>query len=124
MHETVIAQQIVRAVREAMEGRGATAVRTVDVDLGQLEGLTAEALQAAFDLEARGTPLEGAVLHVRIVPAQGFCPSCRQDRPFELPRREFHDIPPVACPECGSRLELHGGGGFTIQRAAMVLEDP
>lgn len=124
MHETVIAQQIVRVVRGTMEARGAAAVRTIDVDLGQLEGLSPEDLQAAFDLEARGTPLEGSVLRVRLVGAQGFCPSCQEDRAFELPRSASHEIPPIACPECGSPLELLGGRGFTVQRASMVLEDP
>lgn len=124
MHETVIAQQIVHVVRETMEARGAAAVRTIDVDLGQLEGLTPEALQGAFDLEARGTPLEGAVLLVRLVGARGYCPSCEADRPFELPPSTSHEIPAVACPECGRPLELLGGRGFTVQRASMVLEDP
>ncbi len=124
MHETVIAQQIVRAVQTTMEQRGAAAVKTIDVELGQLEGLSAQELQGAFDLQADGTPSEGAVLQVTVVPASAFCASCNEDRPFELPRSSTHEIPKLLCPECGAPLELHGGRGFVIRSATMVLEDP
>ncbi len=124
MHETVIAQQIVRAIQTTMEQRGASAVRTIEVELGQLEGLSTSELQAAFDIQAAGTPLEGAVLVVTVVPATAFCPSCNEERPFELPRGETHDIPTVLCPECGAPLEFRGGRGSVIRSASMVLEDP
>jgi len=124
MHETAIAQQVVRAVLAAMEQRGATGVKAIDLDIGQLEGLGPKELQAAFDVQAAGTPLEGAVLRVKVVPATAFCPSCQEERPFELPRAPFHEVPEVVCPECGKAMELRGGRGFVIHRATMVLEDP
>jgi hydrogenase nickel incorporation protein HypA/HybF len=124
MHETVIAQQIVRAVLDEMQRRGATACTSIEVDLGQLEGLDRDDLQAAFDLEAEGTPLEGAILSVALVPATAVCPSCKAAKPFELPSGHAHELPKVLCPDCGSPLELRGGRGFVVRRAAMVLEDP
>jgi len=124
MHETVIAQQIVHAVQITMEQRGASSIRTIDVELGQLEGLSPQELQGAFDLQAGGTALEGAVLQVTIVPATAFCPSCNEDRPFELPRSSAHEIPKILCPECGAPLELRGGRGFVVRTATMVFEDP
>ncbi len=124
MHETVIAQQILRAVQTTMEQRGASAVKTIDLELGQLEGLSPQELQGAFDLQAEGTPVDGAVLHVTVVPATAFCPSCNEDRPFELPRSRAHEVPKILCPECGAPLELRGGRGFVIRSATMVLEDP
>ena len=124
MHETVVAQQIARAVLAEMDARGASACKSIDVDLGQLEGLDEKEVQAAFDLEAAGTPLEGAVLHVTTAPATAVCPSCQAAKPFELPRSPAHEIPPVVCPDCGAALELRGGRGFVVQRAALVVEDP
>ncbi len=124
MHETVMAQGIVRAVLAEMESRGASACRAIDVDLGQLEGLDAKDLQAAFDLEAAGTLLEGTVLHVTTVPATAVCPSCKAAKPFELPHGHMHELPKVLCPDCGAPLELRGGRGFVVRRAALVLEDP
>ncbi len=124
MHETVIAQQITRAVLAEMESRGATGCRTIDVDLGQLEGLDAKELQAAFDLEAEKTPLEGAVLVVSIVPATGVCTSCQAAKPFELPKGHAHEMPAAICPDCGAALELRGGRGFVVRRATLLIEDP
>ncbi len=124
MHETVIAQQITRAVLAEMESRGATACRTIDIELGQLEGLDRKELQAAFNLEAEKTPLEGAVLQVSIVPATAVCPSCKTAKPFELPKAHAHEIPKAICPDCGAALELRGGRGFVVRRATLVLEDP
>jgi hydrogenase nickel incorporation protein HypA/HybF len=124
MHETIIAQQIARVVLAEMESRGATACRTIDVELGQLEGLDRNELQAAFDLETEKTPLEGAVLVVSLVPATAVCPSCKTAKPFDLPMGHAHEIPNAICPDCGAALELRGGRGFVVQRAALVLEDP
>ena len=124
MHETVIAQQIARAVRAEMDARGATACRSIDVELGQLEGLDAQDLQAAFDLEAAGTPLDGARVQVTTVPASAVCPSCKAAKPFELPHAHTHEIPKALCPDCGAALELRGGRGFVVRRAALVVEDP
>ncbi len=124
MHETVIAQQILRAVLAEMDSRGASACRSVDVDLGQLEGLQAHDLQAAFDLESAGTPAEGAVLQVFAVAATGVCPSCQSAKPFELPQGQAHDLPRALCPDCGAALELRGGRGFVVRRATLVVEDP
>ncbi len=124
MHETVMAQQIVRAVLDEVTRRGAAACTRIDVDVGALEGLDPSTLQAAFDLEAAGTPLEGAVLSVAITPTTAVCPSCKAVRPFEAPSGPAHELPKALCPDCGSPLELRGGRGFVVQRAAMVLEDP
>ncbi len=124
MHETIIAQQIVRMVLAEMDQRGASACRSIDVDLGQLEGLDAKDLQAAFDLEAAGTLVDGAVLAVSAVPATAVCPSCKAAKPFELPHSHAHEIPAVLCPDCGAPLELRGGRGFVVRQAALVFEDP
>ena len=124
MHETVIAQQVVRAVLAEMDSRGASACKSIDIDLGQLEGLNPQDLQAAFDLEAVDTVLDGAVLQVSLMPATAVCPSCQAAKPFEPPHGHAHEIPRAVCPDCGSALELRGGRGFIIRRAALVLEDP
>ncbi len=124
MHETVIAQQIVRAVLSEMDRRGASACKSIDLELGQLEGLDSKDLQAAFDLEAAGTPLDGAVLVVTSAPATAVCPSCKAAKPFELPKGHGHEIPRLVCPDCGAPLELRGGRGFVVRRATLVLEDP
>jgi Zn finger protein HypA/HybF involved in hydrogenase expression len=124
MHETVMAQQIVRMVLAEMDQRGATACRAIDLDLGELEGLDAKDLEAAFNLEAADTVLDGAVLLVRLVPATAVCPSCKAAKPFELPRGHGHEMSKALCPDCGAPLELRGGRGFVVKQATLVMEDP
>ncbi len=124
MHETVMAQQIVRTVLAEMDQRGASACKAIDIELGQLEGLDAKDLQAAFDLEAADTLLDGAVLAVTSVPATAVCPSCKAAKPFELPRGHAHEMRSALCPDCGAPLELRGGRGLVVKRATLVLEDP
>ncbi len=124
MHETVMAQQIVRTVLAEMDRRGASLCKSIDIDMGQLEGLAAKDLQAAFDLEAAGTLLDGAVLAVSMVPATAVCPSCKAAKPFELPTGHVHEMPAVLCPDCGAPLELRGGRGIVVKRATLVMEDP
>ncbi len=124
MHETVMAQQIVQTVLAEMDRRGASVCKSIDIDLGQLEGLAAKDLQAAFDLEAAGTLLDGAVLAVAMVPATAVCPSCKAAKPFELPTGHAHEMPAALCPDCGAPLELRGGRGVVIKRATLVMEDP
>lgn len=124
MHELAIAQQVVRAVLAEMERRGATAVRSIDLEVGQLEGLRAETLRRAFAVEAEKTALEGAILNVTIAPATASCPTCKTTKPFELPWDPAHGPVRVTCPDCGSELVLTGGRGYVVQRATMILEDP
>lgn len=124
MHETVIAQQILSAVLAEMEVRGASACRSIEIELGQLEGLSPKDLQAAFDLQAEGGPADGAVLETTTVPTTAVCRSCKAAKPFEPPQGHAHELPAAVCPDCGAALELRGGRGFTIRRAVLVLEDP
>lgn len=124
MHETVMAQQIVRTVLAEMDRRGASACKSIDLELGQLEGLSPEDLQAAFDLEAADTLLDGATLAVQLVPATAVCPSCKAAKPFELPSGHGHEMPNALCPDCGAPLELRGGRGLVVKRATLVMEDP
>lgn len=123
MHESLIARQIVDVVSFEVARRGAKGVRSVDVEVGALEGLRAEDLRAAFDAAAVGTPVEGANLRVAVAAVQGVCPSCRQTRPVDVPEEHRHDPPSLACPVCGAPLETEGGRGFVVRSASLVLED-
>jgi len=124
MHELAIAQQVVRAVLAEMDRRGASAVRSIDLEVGQLEGLGADELCKAFEVESAGTALEGTVLNVSVAPAKAHCPACGTAKKFELPAGHRTDMPTIACPDCGADLDLEGGRGIVVKSAAMVLEDP
>ena len=123
MHELVMAQQIVRSVRGEVERVRATEVRSIDVDLGDLEALDEDDLREAFRLEASGTPLEDAVVNVTRVAPIALCPSCNTPKPFDLPTSS-DAVLRVSCPDCGADLDFKGGRGLVVRRATIVLEDP
>lgn len=124
MHELAIVQQVVRAVLAEMDRRGASAVRSIDLEIGQLEGLGQEGLRKAFEAESAGTALEGTALNVAVVPAKAYCPACGTPKRFALPEGHFTETPTIVCPDCGADLDLEGGRGFVVRSASMVLEDP
>ena len=124
MHETVMAQQIVSAVLAEVDRRAASGVRSIEVEVGELEALLEETLRHAFRVVAAGTVLEETDLHVRIVPAVAHCLACDSPKPFRVAPSNDHRLPKASCPDCGADLEFRGGRGLVVRRATMVLEDP
>ncbi len=121
MHELAIAQQVVKVVLDEAGRRHAKRVKTVEIEVGQLEGLGARELREAFSVEAAGTPLEGAFLQVATAPAMAFCLRCREPREAPIPTGHFHALPALACKVCGGDLRLEGGRGFSVRGAVMDL---
>lgn len=94
MHEYSLTRQIVSIVNRAAAQNGATRVTQVRLVVGEGGGIVPESVQLYFDQIARGTPAEGAALHVRLVPPEMRCPVC--ERNFVRPLFSF------ACPVCGT----------------------
>lgn len=89
MHEVSIAEAIVAAVNEAVQGEP---VEQVDVTVGALSGVVASALQFAWEVATAGTALAGSVLVVESVPTTVYCPTCA-----EVVEPEVGFL----CPACG-----------------------
>lgn len=105
MHELGIAQNIVEIV--ANHAQGAPVVR-VAIEIGQLSGISAEAMQFCFQSCIQGTPLEGARLDIEEVPGLGRCQSCGA-----LVRLE---VPFGMCPHCeGVRLAIVQGCDLKVK---------
>jgi len=124
MHELAIAQQVVRTVLAEMNRTGAVAVRSINVDVGTLEGLPPEGLRRAFEVESKDTPLEGVELHVVLVPSVATCPACAAKRELTTPSEAYDVNVNLFCLQCGTPMEFRGGRGFVVRSAAMVLPDP
>jgi hydrogenase nickel incorporation protein HypA/HybF len=94
MHEYSLTRQIVRIANRAAEENGALRVTQVRLVVGAGSGIIPESVQLYFNQIAHGTPAEGAVVNVRLVPPEMCCPAC--ERNFIRPRFSF------ACPRCGT----------------------
>jgi len=91
VHELSITRNIVTIVAEHAHGRP---VRRVVLEIGALSGVMAESVAFCFDVVAKGTALEGALLEIRQISGLGKCNTC--GREFKL------DSVLTLC-SCGSR---------------------
>lgn len=97
MHEFDICERLFDQIAEAHAAQHFRAVKRVLMEVGQLSSADPEALQQAFEIMARGTFLEGALLEIRRVPSRGDCLDCGAS--------VLVSAPPAVCPECqGARL--------------------
>lgn len=93
MHEAVLAGNLFRIAKGALEGRKGVRVRRVNVLAGELAGVMPDALCFAFDALKPGTPFAQAEMVIRTQPVCLNCGDCGAEyRP---------DAFPWACPSCG-----------------------
>jgi len=111
MHELSLASAVVEVASRHAEGRR---VVRVEVLVGHLRQVVPSALEFAFELVAQDTPVEGAELVLREVPAAGRCRRCAREG--ELPGF------PLACAHCGS-LDVEVVAGEELLVDALELEE-
>jgi hydrogenase nickel incorporation protein HypA/HybF len=107
MHELSIALSLIDMATEEADRHGSR-VTAIHVKLGRLSGVATEALVAAYEMAAEGTPLEGTRLVIDEVPPVVRCAVCREDRPTR--QHEWYACEVCGTPAtdfvCGRELEL------------------
>jgi hydrogenase nickel incorporation protein HypA/HybF len=111
-HELVIAEALLRVALEEARQHGASRVRALRLEIGDLEGLEPGVLQESFDVVAQGTRAAGARLTVDAVPAKIVCEDCGRESSGE---KQAHggDVS-GRCPECGGRWRIVRGRGWKL----------
>jgi hydrogenase nickel incorporation protein HypA/HybF len=94
MHEVSLMRNLLAVVERAADGEGARPVRSIHLRIGEMAGVSADALLFAFDVLSRGTVAEGGTLEYEIVPLAARCRTCGAG--FCPAEYSF------ACPSCGS----------------------
>ena len=108
MHEMGITQSIVAIVAEQAAGRKVT---RVTLEIGKLAAIMPDAIRFCFDVVAKGSALDGAVLDIIEVPGRARCLDCGGD----LVLTEIFE----RC-SCGSRrLERISGEELNIKSMEM-----
>jgi hydrogenase nickel incorporation protein HypA/HybF len=106
MHEMAAARRLVAEALERMERDGLDRVASVEIVLGSSAGLSPESVCQHFELAARGTPAEGAAVHVTLEPGRYWCFDCM----FEFSSRAHGG---GSCPRCG-------GSAISIDREELA----
>ncbi len=108
MHEVSLVASVVEHASLVLAGGQAEKVLSVTLRRGLLSGADPEALRFCFPHVARGTPLEGAVLHIVEQPLELSCETCGS----LTKTRELHLI----CGDCsGDRVSVTAGGDLIIE---------
>ena len=95
MHELAIAQNIIEAVRRALEAHGGGVVRLVRLRIGELSGVEVESLRFGYEMSVSDTELAGSELEIERIAVVCECEQCgllfTPDRFIRI------------CPACSSR---------------------
>ena len=94
MHEFSLALNIVDIVTEYAVKENADEVREVEIEVGELSGVVTEALEFALESAVKGTLLEKAECHIKIIKGKVRCNQCH----FEFETDNLYS----ECPECQS----------------------
>jgi hydrogenase nickel incorporation protein HypA/HybF len=78
VHELGLTQQLVDMACSRAQEAGSSRVLAVDLSVGALSGVDAEAIAFCFDVVARGTLAEGAELRIANVAIEIECGDCGQ----------------------------------------------
>jgi len=124
MHEYSLMQEIIKSILERLqEERSSDPVQEVILTLGILDIHSEAAARTAFEVLAKGTPLEKAQLTVVVKPVMLSCPQCKAVAPFPVDEHTHaNELLPVAdCPVCGGLAGLSGGQG--VDSIELIFEE-
>jgi hydrogenase nickel incorporation protein HypA/HybF len=113
MHELSLAAAMVEQLREVLAREGGGRIVRIDLRIGAMSGVDADAFLFAFPEAARKTPLEGAELVIEEVPLELVCRRCGH--------RAMTDEPMMICLSCGSvEVDVARGREFTVKSMEVI----
>jgi hydrogenase nickel incorporation protein HypA/HybF len=113
LHELSLTQSIVELAIEHAHRENAMAIRSITVEIGALSGVSADAVEFAFDVCSRGTMADGARLEVLHIAGLGRCLECHGESGLETLT--------YTCPHCGS-LALETVQGQEMKFTEMEID--
>ena len=123
MHEFALIKNLLEIIHQEIKIHKPpqSTVRGLNLTVGALELHSKESFRQAFDIESKGTQLEGISLELTIAPAKVECSGCRFNGPLPDDKADPHSLDLlVECPQCGAAGVIKGGRG--IQKIELVLD--
>jgi hydrogenase nickel incorporation protein HypA/HybF len=111
MHETDMTKALILTVRDWWEAQpGQPAIEKVHLTVGKFTCVEPVSLQFAFEVQTRGTFLDGAELVIRETPLIAYCHPCQAEYQPEIGMQ-------YACPTCRTPMEdIRSGRELKIDR--------
>ena len=119
MHETDMTKALILTVREWWNAQPERPpVARVYLTVGQFTCVEPASLQFAFDVQSKGTFLEGAELVIQETPLIAFCHPCQAEY---RPEMGLH----YACPTCHAPMDdIRSGRELKIDRVEVAYGRP
>ncbi len=122
MHGLSLASDLVEKTLKSLEDYHVREIRKIEVEVGELAGISPGELQSGFSIAASGTPLRDAELSIKIKKARIRCHNCGYNGPIESGKHPHLHVSP-RCPGChGFGVEILEGGGVTLRNLDVELE--
>lgn len=119
MHELAVMENVLEIVLARGRENGAKEIKRVNLVVGSLSGIIPKWAGLFFEMIAKDTPAQGAVLNFRVTPANIRCRVCGRDTEFTSEEMMFH------CSHCGSgEISLTAGKEFHIESIEAIVEPP
>ena len=112
MHEYSIVSALLDRVESEARGRSATAVRRVEIRIGELSGVEPDLLAAAWTTFREKTLCDRAELDIRRVAVRWVCPKCGS---------VLGGGAALRCEPCGAEGRLAGGDELMLDRIEMEV---
>ena len=94
MHELSIISSVVDTVTESLTAYPGARVKEVRLRVGALASVVRESLEFCYGIATEGTPLEGSMLVVNVLPVVMYCVPCGADVTLQ-------GVQSFRCPQCG-----------------------
>ncbi|UCE45752.1 MAG: hydrogenase maturation nickel metallochaperone HypA [Methanobacteriota archaeon] len=121
MHEFSVMSQIVASVMDEANARNASKIDKVTIELGEFTMLGHDQLRFAFEVLAKNTMLEGAVLDLQTTRGEIEC-GCGFKGEASPPEDGPHQLAAsFECPKCGELAKVTGGRDCVIRNISMVV---
>ncbi len=116
MHELAVTESILSIAGKHAQIANASRVTDIYITIGQLSSIVDDSVQFYWEMIAKDTLCESAVLHFNRVPARLQCKSCGQEYGIQT------EMEP--CPNCGSfQVKVVAGEEFYLDSIEVVKQE-
>ncbi len=115
MHEYGLMEDVVSTALELSRRAGDCGVARIRVAVGEFAVASPEALETAFEVLTRGTPLQGTRLELCQVAGHAVCDACGFEGSAAALGEELSEPPALLlCPRCFAPLRVTAGAGISV----------